>query len=54
MLVGKTNTKLDQRGSDELDAKELTNDRSSQGTIQLDHELTEKTYVNNGNRILCE
>lgn len=40
--------KLDQRGSDELDAKELTNDRSSQGTIQLDHELTEKHMLTMG------
>lgn len=30
---------LDQRNSNELDVKELTNEQSSQGTLQLDHEL---------------
>jgi outer membrane receptor for ferrienterochelin and colicins len=40
--------KLDQRGSDELDTKELTNDKSSQGTVQLDHELTDRHMITMG------
>ncbi|MDZ4725190.1 MAG: TonB-dependent receptor [Leptospira sp.] len=39
---------LNQRGSDELDTKELTNDQSSQGTLQLDHELTDKHMMTLG------
>ncbi|GBF51381.1 TonB-dependent outer membrane receptor [Leptospira ryugenii] len=39
---------LNQRGSDELDSKELTNDQSSQGTIQLDHELTDRHMMTVG------
>lgn len=31
--------RLDQRNSNELDTKELTNEQSSQGTVQLDHEI---------------
>ncbi|MCZ8154884.1 MAG: TonB-dependent receptor [Leptospira sp.] len=42
------NFTLDQRGSDELDRKELTNDRSSQGTLQLDHELNDKHMLTMG------
>lgn len=40
--------KLDQRASDELDTKELTNDKTSQGTVQLDHELNERHMLTMG------
>ncbi len=40
--------KLDQRGSDELDTKELTNEVSSQGTLQLDHEINDRHMVTAG------
>jgi outer membrane receptor for ferrienterochelin and colicins len=39
---------LDQRGSDELDTKELTNDKSSQGTLQIDHEVADKHILTMG------
>ncbi|MDF3822094.1 TonB-dependent receptor plug domain-containing protein, partial [Leptospira sp. 96542] len=39
---------LNQRNSDELDAKELTNEMSSQGTLQIDHEITAKHMLTAG------
>jgi len=40
--------KRDQRQSDELDAKELNKEISSQGTIQLDHELNDSHFLTLG------
>ncbi len=40
--------KLDQRNSNELDTKELTNEKSSQGTVQWDHEIANAHRVSVG------
>lgn len=40
--------KSDQRKSDELDAKELNKEISSQGTVQWDHELTDAHFLTVG------
>lgn len=37
-----------QRGSDELDTKELNSDLSSQGTLQLDHEIADRHMLTFG------
>lgn len=43
-----------QRDSYELDVKQLNSELTSQGTVQLDMEASERHFITVGARILCE